>query len=114
MIETIIDQSKQELKRGLTMLSVLGALKEAEYGYSLSQKLADLGLPIETNTLYPLLRRLESQALLNSFWDTNSSKPRKYYQVTDAGVKVFEALSESWKNYNNVIRTIEQGGLTNE
>ncbi|MFP4287022.1 MAG: PadR family transcriptional regulator [Candidatus Izemoplasmataceae bacterium] len=114
MIEDIIDQSKQELKRGLTVLSVLGALREAEYGYSLSQKLALMGLPIETNTLYPLLRRLEKQDLLKSFWDTDTSKPRKYYQVTENGILVFNRLSESWKAYNAVIKEINKGGLAHE
>lgn len=114
MINDIIDQSKQELKRGLTMLGVLGALKEAEYGYSLSQKLASMGLPIETNTLYPLLRRLEKQSLLESFWDTDTSKPRKYYKVTSEGIKVLKILSQAWKDYNDVIHQINKGGLTHE
>jgi predicted transcriptional regulator len=71
-----------ELKRGSLTLAVLGSLKQPYYGYALLQTLQSQNIEIEANTLYPLLRRLESQGLLISDWDTSESRPRKYYTVS--------------------------------
>ena len=58
-----------ELRRGTLVMLVLSRLREPAYGYALVKSLADHGIPIEANTLYPLMRRLESQGLLESKWD---------------------------------------------
>lgn len=87
----------QELRRGTLILSVLSQVNTPKYGYALVQSLEEKGVPIETNTLYPLLRRLEKQELLKSEWDTGESKPRKYYRRTAKGDEVYEALKEQWK-----------------
>lgn len=85
-----------ELRRGTIVLSVLSKLKKPMYGYSLVSELADSGFSIEANTLYPLLRRLESQGLLNSEWETGGAKPRKYYSTTEVGNEVQEKLRSHW------------------
>jgi len=87
-----------ELRRGTVILCVLAKLKEPTYGYSLIQELSDTGVAIEANTLYPLLRRLEGQGLLESFWNTEGAKPRKYYATTALGKEVLSALKEHWKS----------------
>lgn len=87
-----------ELRRGTLTLSVLACLKEAHYGYALLQTLQDRGIGIEANTLYPLLRRLESQGLLESDWDTSESRPRKYYSISDKGYDVYQKLLEQWRD----------------
>ena len=66
------------------------------YGYNLVTELAESGIPVEANTLYPLLRRLESQGLLQSIWETGCSKPRKYYSTTPEGQKTYAALKTHW------------------
>ena len=53
-----------ELRRGAIVLAVLSQLDEEQYGYSLLKRLSDGGLEVDQGTLYPLLRRLESQGLL--------------------------------------------------
>ena len=64
---------------------------------------------IETNTLYPLLRRLEKQGLLVSEWETGGSKPRKYYRRTEAGDEVYEKLKEQWKGISqNMEKLLEE------
>ena len=63
---TLVENLKSELRRGTQILAVLNQLKSEQYGYSLLQSLVDQGINIEAGTLYPLLRRLESQGLLNS------------------------------------------------
>ena len=57
-----------ELRRGVIVLAVLSQLSGEQYGYSLLKSLSDLGLEVDQGTLYPLLRRLESQGLLESVW----------------------------------------------
>lgn len=97
-----------ELRRGTLILLVLSQLKEPMYGYNLVKKLQDNGIPIEANTLYPLMRRLESQGLLKSEWETSEAKPRKYYKITDDGLIIFERVLSHWKSFsNNVNRLVE-------
>ncbi len=87
-----------ELRRGTLTISVLSQMKEPKYGYALVQILEEKGVAIDPNTLYPLLRRLESQGLLESKWETSSAKPRKYYQRTEYGTQIYEQLKAYWQN----------------
>ncbi len=86
-----------ELRRGVLVLSVLSQMGEAKYGYALVQSLAEQGVSIDPNTLYPLLRRLEKQGLLESSWETGGTKPRKYYKRTIEGDRIFSELKEQWR-----------------
>lgn len=95
--EDILSGLLMELRRGSIVLAVLSQLDKPCYGYSLTTALSDSGMKVETNTLYPLLRRLESQGLLEGQWDTAESRPRKYYAITDEGKEVYEALKKQWK-----------------
>lgn len=86
-----------ELRRGSLTMAVLGSLKTPHYGYALLQTLQVKGIDIEANTLYPLLRRLETQGLLSSDWDTTESRPRKYYAINIKGENVLRELLREWK-----------------
>jgi len=87
----------QEMRRGTIIMCVLAKLKTSAYGYNLISELAQAGIPIEANTLYPLLRRLESQSLLQSEWNTtDTAKPRKYYATTELGEEILEELKKHW------------------
>ena len=78
-----------ELRRGTIVLCVLNQLEKPMYGYALVQNLSEKEIPVEANTLYPLLRRLEKQGLLKSEWEiSGGSKPRKYYVRTEIGTWV--------------------------
>ncbi|NCC65529.1 MAG: PadR family transcriptional regulator [Spirochaetia bacterium] len=85
-----------ELNRGTMTLCVLASLHTAQYGYSLLQNLAEKGIELEANTLYPMLRRLESQGVLQSSWDTSESRPRKFYTLSEKGKTIFTLLKEQW------------------
>lgn len=87
----------QELRRGTIVLSVLSQLDNPEYGYTLVKNMEDKGVKVDTNTLYPLLRRLEKQDILVSEWDTDGTKPRKYYKRTEFGDAVYLKLLEQWR-----------------
>ena len=95
--EEIISGFILELRRGTVILCVLAKLKEPTYGYSLIAELSETGVAIEANTLYPLLRRLEGQGLLESSWNTEGVKPRKYYVTTAFGKEVLEELKKRWQ-----------------
>lgn len=85
-----------ELRRGTIVLSVLSRLFSPQYGYSLMQSLEEKGMPVDAGTLYPLLRRLESQGLLQSEWTMGGAKPRKYYRLSDTGRVVYRRLCKEW------------------
>lgn len=104
--EKIMENLLQEMKRGTLVLSVLMTTGKSSYGYSLVQNLKDKGIEIEQNTLYPLLRRLEKQELLESSWDTSESRPRKYYRISSLGEEIRAALLEEWKKTNQVITNL--------
>lgn len=95
-----------ELRRGTIILCVLAKLKDPTYGYNLIAELSGTGIAVEANTLYPLLRRLESQGLLVSSWNTDGSKPRKYYAATDFGKEILARLKEHWRKTVQSMTTI--------
>src|SRR5690554_1160240 len=96
--QNLLDNMINELKRGTQIMIVLHALKDMQYGYSLLQVLNDKNVNIEAGTLYPLLRRLDQQGLLDSIWDTSESRPRKYYKLNEEGTQILEALKKAWKD----------------
>ena len=86
-----------DLRRGTLVLAVMSSLSRPKYGYSLLQDMETQGIRIEANTLYPLLRRLESQGLLESRWDTAENRPRKYYALSGRGRKLYGQLRDEWR-----------------
>lgn len=87
----------QELRRGSVVVAVLALLGEPKYGYALLQELEAAGIQVDGNTLYPLLRRLEGQGLLSSEWNTDESRPRKFYSLTAAGLAALTVLTGEWR-----------------
>lgn len=91
-----LENISQELRRGLIMLAVLSQLGKQQYGYALLKLLADQGLEVDQGTLYPLLRRLESQGLLESTWSVEEGRPRRYYVISSEGRKLLPQLKSEW------------------
>ena len=89
-----------ELNRGTLTLAVMSQLSEKKYGYALLQGLEEKNYPVEPGSLYPLLRRLEAQGVLESQWDTSEARPRKYYVLSAAGRDLYERLKAEWKSLN--------------
>jgi DNA-binding PadR family transcriptional regulator len=92
-----------ELRRGALALAALSRLKEEQYGYSLRKELSECGLEVDEGTLYPLLRRLESQGLLQSRWQLEEGRPRRYYRLSPQGEAVLEALSNDWRSLRDAL-----------
>jgi PadR family transcriptional regulator PadR len=87
-----------ELRRGIIVLAVLSQLSQEQYGYSLINRLRECGLEIDQGTLYPLLRRLESQGLLKSSWRIEADRPRRYYVISPEGQTLLPQLKEEWSS----------------
>ena len=102
----ILETLRLELRRGSLVLAVLAALKEEQYGYTLCRALTDQGMPIEESTVYPLLRRLESQGLLTSEWREENRRRKRFYHLSDPGRDVLNSLSEEWRAINNSLERL--------
>ncbi len=94
-----------ELRRGVIVLAVLSLLQEEQYGYSVMKLLSDQGLEVDQGTLYPLLRRLESQGLLESKWRVEEARPRRYYVISAEGRAILPRLIEEW---NRIVETLDK------
>ncbi len=97
---------EQELRRGTVVLASLLMLRTPEYGYQLLEQLQAAGIEVDANTLYPLLRRLEKQGFLNSEWNTDESRPRKYYVTSAEGREAAEQLSSGWSALNSSLTAL--------
>ncbi len=95
--DELVQNMLLELRRGILSIAVLSQLSKEEYGYSLLKALRDQGMGIEENTLYPLLRRLEAQGLLQSDWRiVDEARPRRYYVISAQGRAVLSKLKKEW------------------
>jgi len=98
-----IQKLVQELRRGVIVLAALSQLHEEQYGYSLMKCLEDQGMQIDQGTLYPLLRRLEEQKLLESSWRMETSRPRRYYILSDFGRKTLKEMTVEWSKIKTTV-----------
>jgi PadR family transcriptional regulator, regulatory protein PadR len=96
--EELLNSLVLELRRGAVIIAVLSQLEKQQYGYSLVQILEEKGFAVDPGTLYPLLRRLEKQGLLESSWNTNESRPRKYYRLSAEGGAIYNQLCAEWRS----------------
>jgi len=107
----ILTGGQQELRRGTVVLACLLLLRRPGYGYALLDQLRDLGFLVDANTLYPLLRRLESQGVLTSEWNTEESRPRKFYRTSPDGDRLAAELMSDWKRLDASIRGLHEGEI---
>ncbi len=96
----------QELRRGVLVLAALSQLLEPKYGYALIDDLSRHGLEIDQGTLYPLLRRLEEQGLLESQWNVEGARPRRYYAASSAGRRLLSRLEGDWQGLVQVMEVL--------
>ena len=109
-MDELTQQHLQELRRGTVVLAALLSLREPGYGYGLLESLAEAGIAVDGNTLYPLLRRLEKQGLLTSEWDTQEARPRKFYRTSAEGERLTEQLLTQWREIDTALGRLTDGG----
>jgi PadR family transcriptional regulator, regulatory protein PadR len=102
----------QELRRGTVVVASLTVLRTPGYGYSLLETLSAAGFEVEANTLYPLLRRLEAQGLLTSSWNTDETRPRKFYITTEQGDALADTLRTEWARLDRAISDLDTAAAT--
>jgi PadR family transcriptional regulator PadR len=104
----VFENLRLELRRGCLTLAVLIQLRSERYGYTLRKALADDGLEIDEGTLYPLLRRLESQGLLVSQWREEDKRNKRFYRLSPKGSEILEQLMSEWQSINASLGKILQ------
>jgi PadR family transcriptional regulator PadR len=95
-----------EMRRGVIVLAVLNLLQTEQYGYSVLKLLSDNGFDVDQGTLYPLLRRLETQGLLESAWRVEEARPRRYYVVSTKGRTALPLLRKEWDTIVSALERI--------
>ena len=105
----LFENMRMELRRGSLVLAVLAQLRTEQYGYTLRKSLAEHGMEIDEGTLYPLLRRLESQGLLESEWREEDKRNKRFYVVSSNGKQLLKQLLAEWKNIDASLNGIVKG-----
>ena len=109
MNDEIFENLRLELRRGCLIVAVLAQLRSEQYGYALRQSLSERGLTIDENTLYPLLRRLESQGLLVSEWREEHKRNKRFYRISPEGELILKQLLDEWQSIDKSLNRIFQG-----
>lgn len=106
-----IDRS---LLSGSTTLLVLKMLSEGEkYGYQMIQELAarsDRTFELKEGTLYPILHDLENKGCVEAeLRETPAGRQRRYYRITDKGLKLLEEKTAEWKLFSEKVNDLVLG-----
>jgi PadR family transcriptional regulator PadR len=104
----VFENLRMELRRGCLIVAVLAQLRSEQYGYTLRKALADDGLAIDEGTLYPLLRRLETQGLLVSQWREEDKRNKRFYRLSPEGESILKQLLGEWESINASLTKILQ------
>jgi PadR family transcriptional regulator, regulatory protein PadR len=100
-----------QLKKGVLELCVLALLSRGDgYAYDIASRLAK-GIDMGEGTIYPLMRRLQQDGLVDTYLQESASgPPRKYYRLTSAGKASFEAQKNEWTAFSKAVEDILGGG----
>jgi PadR family transcriptional regulator, regulatory protein PadR len=109
MQDELFDNLRLELRRGCLTVAVLAQLRTEHYGYALRKALADQGMDIDENTLYPLLRRLEGQGLLVSSWREENKRNKRFYHLSEEGETILTHLFAEWTTLDVALSRIIGG-----
>ena len=95
-----------QLKRGLLEVSVLAAIKNEEsYGYKIMKDMKPY-LELSESTLYTILKRLEMAGMLTVRTAEHGGRLRKYYRITDVGLKKIESFKNEWKELLSIYQFV--------
>ena len=95
-----------QLGTALLDTCVLAILSKADtYGYVLTQSVKEL-FDVSESTLYPVLRRLQKEACLDTYDRSYQGRNRRYYQITENGTQKFNEYAQEWIVYKNKVDKI--------
>jgi PadR family transcriptional regulator len=104
----VLENLRLELRRGSLIVAVLAQLRTEQYGYTLRKSLEEHGIAIDEGTLYPLLRRLETQGLLSSEWREQDKRNKRFYRLSPQGNVILTELLLDWESLSASLRAILQ------
>jgi len=104
----VLENLRSELRRGSLIVAVLAELRTEQYGYTLRKSLEEHGIAIDEGTLYPLLRRLETQGLLSSEWREQDKRKKRFYRLSPQGNVILTELLLDWESLSASLRAILQ------
>lgn len=104
----ILENLRSELRRGSLIVAVLAQLRTEQYGYTLRKSLEENGIAIDEGTLYPLLRRLETQGLLSSEWREQDKRNKRFYRLSPQGQVILTQLLLDWEDLSQSLKAIMQ------
>ncbi len=89
-------------KKGLLDVCVLAALRsQPSYGYRIVRDVSAC-VAVSESTLYPILRRLETNGFLTTYTQQHNGRQRRYYQITDAGLGRIRAFLDEWDELKRI------------
>ena len=96
-----------QLKKGVLELCVLALLSRGDnYAYEIASRLAK-GIDMGEGTIYPLMRRMQTDGLVDTYLvESSSGPPRKYYRLTDAGKRSFLTQKDAWRAFSKAVEDI--------
>lgn len=99
-----------QFKKGVLELIVLKAISHNDlYGYQLVTKINEV-IQVNEGTIYPLLKRLSNDHLLESYLkESTEGPPRKYYHITSLGIERYEALFNEWNDFSKSVNAYLKG-----
>jgi PadR family transcriptional regulator PadR len=104
----ILENLRSELRRGSLIVAVLAELRQEQYGYTLRKSLEVYGISMDEGTLYPLLRRLESQGLLVSEWREQDKRNKRFYRLSQQGEVILTQLLLDWEDLSQSLEAIQR------
>lgn len=94
-------------------MAALTALQEEAYGYALRKRLSEADLQVDEGTLYPLIRRLEEQGLLESRWGvSDEGRRRRYYTISPDGRALLLELQTEWECIRQSLEQLTQSSTS--
>jgi PadR family transcriptional regulator PadR len=99
----ILENLRLELRRGCLIVAVLAELRTEQYGYTLRKSLTEHGIAIDEGTLYPLLRRLETQGLMLCEWREEEKRNKRFYRLSPGGELILAQLLLEWEAMNTAL-----------
>ncbi|MBO5897366.1 MAG: helix-turn-helix transcriptional regulator [Clostridia bacterium] len=101
---------KKELTKGSSAMLVLSVLEKEElYGYMIIKRIAEKSddtFMFKEGTLYPILHNFEANGYVKSYTVEADGRKRKYYKITQKGIKVLAEVKAEWENYTSAVRKV--------
>jgi PadR family transcriptional regulator PadR len=107
-----IENWQIQLRKGLLDIVVLNLLRRGpSHGYEMVQTMKRIeGLQIREGNIYPVLARLETDGLVTNYsHPSTDGPPRKYFKLTDAGLKTLEDMNRHWDRIVGSIQQVRKG-----